>query len=407
MRITFVVVFLCFNALIPTGHCQSNDGKNNFYLTGNIIGTDTGSIILWHFDKDNKAFSDTLKLKNGKFNFSGTVNRVCEALLWTNPKNRDFDDPSVIRFLLEPNSIHIVYNVNAPEKYRISGSKSQIEKQEWDQHKFNLLATKYQYRTWIDSLYKVSRSNDHLNYQDQISQLQKQLDSVNERIKVCDLEYISRHPNSYLSAYLLSRHTRKMSIDSLEIYFTRLAASVKSSGVGHDVLFYIYPLTNDTEFRNANPLVSAEFNHRLSQIKLIYDLSLPDTSGKIIHLSEFKGKYILIDFWASWCKPCIENIPAFNQLIRQFNRDSIRFISISLDMDFKTWKHSLLTHHLEGLQLSDLKGFTSISAIFCKVLWVPKYVVIDRAGRIINYDAPQPSDSQLKTLLGDLLKKGA
>ncbi len=394
-----IIVVLFVIVTKSEAYSQSNIGKGHFYITGKVIGRDTGSVILWYFDKDNKGFADTVKLKAGKFNFSGTVNRACEALIWTNPNNRDFDDPSVIRFLLEPNSIHIVYNVSNPTKFIIAGSKSEIEKQDWDRHKSGLLAAKSKYAIRLDSLYKLSKNEGQLSHQDLIAHLQKQFDSVNKQIQTRDLRYVSKHPNSYLSAYLLSRHTRKLPVDSLEIYFGGLAPNVKRSRIGHDVLMYIYPLTDDNSFRKANPLVSPASDRKLSEIKVIYDISLRDTSGNLVNLSEFKGKCLLIDFWASWCSPCIENIPALNQLAQHYNPDSVQFISISLDNDLLKWKHSIIMHKFEGLQLSDSAGFTSIAALYCKVLWVPKYILIDRTGRIISYDAPQPIDPELKTMI--------
>jgi thiol-disulfide isomerase/thioredoxin len=111
-----------------------------------------------------------------------------------------------------------------------------------------------------------------------------------------------------------------------------------------------------------------------------------------------------MDFWASWCKPCIENIPALNQMSDYYNSDSIQFISVSLDEDIRAWKQSVTKNHFAGIQLSDTEGFNSLAAIYCKVLWVPKYIVADRSGHIINYDAPQAIDPELKLLLDNLIK---
>ena len=91
--------------------------------------------------------------------------------------------------------------------------------------------------------------------------------------------------------------------------------------------------------------------------------------------------------------------------MRQYGHDSIQFISISLDVNINDWKNSLIKHHITGIQLSDLNGFTSLAAIYCKVLSVPKYIVADRNGRIINYDAPQPGELELNTLLDKLLNQ--
>lgn len=403
MRTLLLFIFLFVNFLINKIYSQSTDRNSKFVLKGEVIGRDTGSVILWYFDKGNKGHADTVKLKKGKFHFSGTVNQVCEALLWTDTKNRNFDDPSVIRFLLETNSMYISYKVNDASNTIIKGSQSQAEKEEWDKRKSFLLSAKADVNKSIDSLAKLSKNNKNIAFENLIS---GKRDNINEKIKLLDLEYIRLHPNSYLSAYLLSKHTRKLSVDSIVTYYNDLTIDIKKSQVGHVVLMYVYPLTDDNEFRKSNPLVDIESYQRLSNLKSIYDLSLKDTSGNTIEMNSFKGKYLVLDFWASWCKPCIANIPALIQMNNDYKSDSIQFISISLDKSLNEWKQSIIKHNFSGIQLSDLNGFYSLAAIYGKVLWVPKYVVVDQNGRVINYDAPQPTEPELKALLDNLLKQG-
>jgi thiol-disulfide isomerase/thioredoxin len=153
-------------------------------------------------------------------------------------------------------------------------------------------------------------------------------------------------------------------------------------------------------------LVDIEFDQQLRKINSVYDLSLRDTLGNIIELSSFKGKYLVMDFWASWCKPCIANIPALNNMIKYYKSDLlVQFISISMDYNINAWKLSIIKHNFAGVQLSDPVGFTSLPAIYCKVLWVPKYLIANPSGRIIDYDSPWPGEPGLKSLLNNLIKK--
>jgi thiol-disulfide isomerase/thioredoxin len=405
MCIKYVFIFCVAISLINKANSQLIERNDQFILNGEIIGKDTGSVILWHVDKNNKAVADTVKLNKGKFRFLGTVNRACEALLWTDLRNRDFDDPSVIRFLLEPGTIYISHNVKDAVNSIIIGSESQSEKDSWDRAKLTLLNSNNQYYETIKSLAKLYKTDKTPELEDQINQVAGKIDSINEIIKGSDLKYIREHLNSYLSGYLLSKHTRKLSVDSIQMLYNKLAQPVKNSSLGHLVLEYVYPLTDDNEFRKANPLIGTEFDQRLRKINSIYDLDLRDTAGNIVVLSSFKGKYLVLDFWASWCKPCIENIPAVNQMVKYYKSDSIQFISISLDYDIHAWKQAIIKHHFTGIQLSDSTGFNSLVAIYCKVLWVPTYIIAGQNGRIIKYNAPQAIEPELKTLLDNLLKQ--
>jgi hypothetical protein len=92
-----------------------------------------------------------------------------------------------------------------------------------------------------------------------------------------------------------------------------------------------------------------------------------------------------------------------NKLIKSYSGDSIGFVSISLDLHLKDWKKALSSHRIDGVQLCDSVSFDGLAAIYCKTIFVPHYVIADRDGRIINYDAPQAIEPELKKLLDGLL----
>lgn len=382
---------------------QSNNEDDKFIINGELVGKDTGTVILWYNDKLNNGIADTIQLSNGKFRFSGAVNGFCEALLWTDIQNRSFDDPSVVRFLLEPGTIYIS-KMNDESNAIIKGSESQAEKEEWDKKKTSLLESKELHWETLYSLNKLSKGTADPALKAQLSELEKKLDSVTARIRERDVDYIRTHPNSYLSGYLLHQHGRRLFQDSVKQYYSSLADYVRRSSVGYDVLKYIYPLTDDQEFRKANPLIDKKFDERLSGIKSVHDFSLKDTSGGIVNFNSFKGKYLVIDFWASWCKPCLENVPAWNKLVKSYDTASIQFISISLDKDVDPWKKSIIRHKHKGIQAIDLNAFSSLIAVYSKVVWVPTYIIADPNGLIIRYDAPQPIDPELKKILDGLIE---
>ena len=265
--------------------------------------------------------------------------------------------------------IFITYNKSDAT---IVGSKSQAEKESFDKEKYKL----------------------------HIFKNQQQEESI-------DLAYIRGHKNSYLSGFLLSSYKRRLPIDTLEVYYSFLSNDVKASSEGKKIIEYIYSLTDDVAFRNKNPIHGFEYNKRLNEIKSIYGLSLLDTSGNIVSLKSFKGRYLLIDFWASWCQPCIENFPSMEKLMKEYKSDSIQFIAVSLDKDRHRWENAIKKYGLYGWQLSDLRGFDGILPVYCKVVTsIPRYVLIDKHGKIINYDTPQPMNPELKILIDKLLKKG-
>lgn len=402
----FFLTTVVLLALSLDGLSQTNSTTNEFLIKGKLLDRDTGKVVLRYNNFTKNIYrNDTAILKNGEFIFSGVVNGACEAILWTNLKTVNIDDKSVVRFLLESSNYSINFNEDRKPSAIITGSKVQKEKENWDNEKFSLLEAKADFYKRAATLYQELQNTNLPAIQTEINKMPHQKDSILELIRMKDTKYIRANPSSYLSGYLLSQHSRKLTIDSLQHIYEILSLKVKKSSIGRGLLADIYPLTNDKDFRAANPLYDEAFEEHLSKIKSIYDFSCSDTAGNKINLVSFQGKYLLIDFWASWCIPCIENIPSLKQMMKDYKAYPIEFISISLDTDIAKWKASINKYNLNGVQLIEPRGFESLIAVYYKVLWVAHYLIIDKTGNIIASDAPQARDPELKKLLESILKK--
>jgi len=398
------VLFLCLVCSMVECYAQPRAGKGNFQILGHISGRDTGSVVLWYMNSTNEGVGDTISLDHGQFTFSGNVRGACEGLIWTNLQNRDFDDQSVIRFILEPGVIHIS-KTDGVRRAIFSGSYAQNEKVKWDSIKFSLTeAEDLLYKT-TDSLRKLEKQAGQPLFTDRIHSVYRQIDSSRTIRTKLDVGYVAKHPESYLSGYLLRKQYRNIPVDSVKRLYTAFADSVKNSTIGYEVLQYVYPLTDDTAFRNENPLINAAFTKRLAGIRSLHDISLTDLSAKRVDLTTLKGKYVLVHVWTSWCAGCVADMPMWNSLLKQYDPAVIQFISVSLDRDVNAWKKALGKYKPGSLQLIDTNAFTSLFAIYCKVLWVGKYLVADPEGHIINYDAAQPGEQEWRRLLDSCIKK--
>lgn len=386
-------------------YSQTNGDNSHFQIFGQLIGKDTGIVFIRYWDAFNEYHADTTTLDHGRFTFSGTVRRVCEAYIWTNPKNRDMDDQSIIRFILEPGVIHIS-KIEGVKKSTINGSRAQYEKEKWDSVKSSLIEAQDQRKETAASLRKLERQTGQPLFTNRIDSLYRQVDSIRAICKHLDIGYAAKHPESYLSGYLLWNQCRNISVDSVMLLYAALADTVKNSWLGYMVLKYIYPLTDDQAFRMKYPLVDREFSKQLAGITSIHAFKLKDMNGKMVDFATFRGKYVLIDVWASWCSPCIKNIPAWNELLKQYDPNVIQFVSVSLDQDADAWKKAVKQYNPGGCKLIEPAAFTSLFAVYCKVLWAPTYIIADPAGHIVNYDAPQPVQPELRSLLDNLIKKG-
>jgi len=135
------------------------------------------------------------------------------------------------------------------------------------------------------------------------------------------------------------------------------------------------------------------------------EFSYETIDGEIIKLSSLKGKYVYIDVWATWCSPCIKQVPYLKQLEERYHNKNIVFVSISVDKEeFKsTWKQVIIEKELGGLQLFSDKSFGSEFMSAYAVNSIPRFILIDTEGKIVDVEAPKPSFDKTKNLLDKLL----
>jgi peroxiredoxin len=144
--------------------------------------------------------------------------------------------------------------------------------------------------------------------------------------------------------------------------------------------------------------------------------NLPDINGKMVSLTDFAGKYVFIDYWATWCGPCKAEIPEYKKLIADYKGKNIVFISISVDKDKAAWENMVKTGlaetdpetgkplvpakfiAMDWLQLHDAIRYNKIWL----VKYIPTFVLIDPQGKIINPRAQRPSNPELRKTIDAL-----
>lgn len=128
-----------------------------------------------------------------------------------------------------------------------------------------------------------------------------------------------------------------------------------------------------------------------------------DHTGKIIKSEDLKGKYVYVDLWATWCGPCMQEAPFFNEVAKKYANKNIHFVGISLDSekDKDLWKKAVKDKNLQGIQLLvNRKDMTFVDTF--AIRGIPQFVLLDPEGKIVNSDAPRPSSPELIKLFDEL-----
>ncbi len=131
----------------------------------------------------------------------------------------------------------------------------------------------------------------------------------------------------------------------------------------------------------------------------------PDTAGDTVRLKDLRGNYVYIDAWATWCGPCLKELPHLKKLHDKFKDQNVKFVSISLDKPKRKqkWRKMVQSKNLKGYQLiADSEGFKSDLAQEYLIYSIPRFILINPEGKIIDSDAEKPSEGiekRLKALL--------
>jgi peroxiredoxin len=195
----------------------------------------------------------------------------------------------------------------------------------------------------------------------QQAQLTKQLQAVYEA-------YIQAHPANAFSLYALADYqTYQPNATACATLFQALAPSVRISPHGQEVQQQIERL------------------QRTAIGALAPDFSLPDPSGQLVKLSDLRGQYVLVDFWASWCRPCRAENPNVAKAYATYQKQNFTVISISLDNQSAraAWLKAIQDDGLTWLQVSDLRGFNTEVAQHYSISVIPQNFLLDPQGRIV------------------------
>lgn len=337
-----------------------------------------------------RSMADSTIIRGGKFNFTipfegPTVYHFYST--FENTTKRRYNPLGIM--VTDPGIIGIKADVENFENTKVIGSK---ENELFQTFCINgVLAD----RTVRDELYKKygkemvdNRHPDTANTR--VKEMIKDSNRMNGENAKKQLEnlklFVQAHPDSYTSMYFLQGYGSDLGLADYESLYNSLSPKYKHSPAGEFIASDIKK-KNSTAIGNVAP-----------------DFAEPDATGNMIQLSSFRGKYVLLDFWASWCKPCRAENPNLLAAYNKYKSKNFTVFGVSLDDEKgrKAWLAAMAQDKLPWPQVSELKGFESKAAILYGISAIPTNFLLDPNGKIIakNIEGKDLA-GELAKLLGD------
>ncbi|TAM93726.1 MAG: AhpC/TSA family protein [Chitinophagaceae bacterium] len=319
--------------------CFSQNRTKTFEIIGSVSGfKDSSYIKLYDFSTGSNVFMDSTEIINGKFAFNGSMKKNYQQVGIITP---DFKNSKI--FWLEDTVIHFYAEKGKFRNAIISGSSMQVEENQ------------------LDSIISKNPQQAKEKY----------------------FAYIRNHPNSIISGYVLKMWSKVWGKNTSKLLYDILSKEVKQSNYGKDVKDYI--------LLNKDIKVGDKF----------VDFTLPDINGKRISLSDYKGKYVLLDFWGSWCEPCREENPKLVKIYKDFKSKGFDILGVSIETKKKEWLNAVSHDNITWQDVSDLKGDNNKAVLIYGIYRYPSNFLIDPNGIII---AKNLSMDALMAKLGEILK---
>lgn len=350
--------------ILLIGFAACKNGQKDFSIVGNIEGLPQQTVYLEAIGVENLNVIDSAKSDSkGHFELCGTAN---EPSLY---RLRFLDDQFIL-LSIDKGNIQVTGNwANLAESYAVKGSLPSESLQGF-----------------------LTTAREHINKISTLSVVLDSLQSRNDSMLVVakkDMQDMNFEFTRYIENYA----------DTTKFFPNAFFASKMLNPASEKEFFQSF--SKNILGRFPNNSMAKEFSQRIDELyaagekalssgiqngTVAPEIELPTADGKTVTLSSFKGKYVLVDFWASWCGPCRGENPNVVKAYNQFKGKNFTIFGVSLDTDKEKWLAAIAKDGLSWTHVSDLKGWESVAARSYHVESIPTNFLIDPSGKVVARD---------------------
>jgi len=338
--------------------------QQKFVIKGDIEGLSRTMKVMLTYAEGNKLINDSTVTKDGKFTLEGTINKPCKVYLSLRSTQPEPQQGAVAAQIALNRDAQSFYLVPGTTIIKAKSLKSAVIDNTTEREYLSL-------QKQLKPLDELMEANDkrwiaNKDNKDSVKIYQAKRMALYRAMDNARQNFVITNPNSYVSLdYIMSQYHVIANPEMFEAMYDGMSADFKNSADGKIVKEAI-----DLTKRFAIGQRAIEFTQN-------------DTSGSPVALASLKGKYILIDFWASWCGPCRAEYPYLHKAYDKFKGKNFEIIGVSLDDKRALWTNSIKQNKFDWLEVCDLKGHQNEVVREYGINAIPQSLLLDPQGFII------------------------
>lgn len=360
----------------------SVSAQNTFSIKGKISEKYDGQKVMLNYSKDGKMIKDSTIVRNGFFLLKGKVSDATKAKIALQNQAEAKGPMTLEKMAALDEQNFFLENTN----FSLEGDNIKMAQIKGGAAQAQYLLLKSQLKPLQDKMDPLSKKmgqyirekNDKAR-----DELFPQLRAIRIDMNKVEDDFMRKHLDSYVSLELINGRSSIIDPSKIEPYFNPLSPRIKNSVLGKDLGARL-KIAKKTDVG-----------------KFATNFVMNNTAGKPISLLSLRGKYVLLDFWASWCGPCRAENPNVLKAYNKFKDKNFEIIAVSLDNQKEPWLKAIENDGLPWMHVSDLKGWKNLAAAQYGVTAIPQNFLIGPDGIIL---AKNLSGEELEKKLTELIK---
>ncbi|HOY39233.1 MAG: AhpC/TSA family protein [Bacteroidales bacterium] len=384
-----VVILLVFSIVSCKNNSEKND-PNSFTIEGTIANSSgkTAYLLLLHSDKVETV--DSVKIgDDNRFSITYSNEQVGFYILKIDKENQIY----LIVSAGDTISVEGIYGKLA-STYSVNGSDDSENARQLNLHMLESASKLDEF----NRIYQAAVQNKEVNIDAVLKELDAEALKLYENDKLFLTNFIHKHEKSpviYLALFQQLGTTRILNAESDMAVYEFTLEKMKQYHENLEQTKQLEKQINDYKLKQQSSSQNASSEGEAP------DIELPTPDGEIIRLSSLRGQYVLLDFWASWCKPCRAESPYLVEAYKKYHEKGFEIYQVSLDSEKSQWVNAIKSDQLNWIHVSDLKYWDCAPAKVYGVNGIPANFLLDKNGVII---ATNLRGKALEAKLSELLK---